>query len=205
MRCSPVLALVAGACLFSPLQAVEVGVLLDKQIGTTQGFGVGYLGRENQAEAANPKGFGIRVASTIIQVWKADLGIVGTYHPQAQANFIEDLSPNPPQHFGSFKVEYAALGAQLDWNRPVNLHLGGEVRREHLNNSGLGYSTDLTRPWFSAGLGYSFPLPGIKPIVRLEGAYALSHKSLGATWDQTDLLRAMASRYQISLYLGVRL
>jgi hypothetical protein len=161
------------------------------------------LGIENKQEASKQNGYGIRAAYTVVNVWAAELAITGTYHPQSKGDFIQDLSPNPPQHFGSYKTQYIALGAQLEWKRLIDLHAGVDVRQEKLSAAALDTSTHYTRPWISAGFGYSIPLSVVKPFVRLEAAYALSHKDLGGTWNEDDLLKAMAPRYQVGIYAGI--
>lgn len=204
----PVLGLFAASLLWAgPVQASEFGLLVDKQIGRSNDLGYGFAGGLDRQEAARLQGFGLRGAYTLGQVWGADFALHATYHPKAKADFIQDLSGHPPQTFGKYTVEYVALGGQLDWKWLGDVHAGLDVRREQLDyeprGGGSSPAVVITRPWVSAGIGWSFPAPA-RPFVRLEGAYALRQYDLTwNNWDFNDLLRAMAPRYQIGLYAGI--
>ncbi|MBP1772004.1 MAG: hypothetical protein H6P99_1167 [Holophagaceae bacterium] len=205
-------AFVALAC--SPARASELGILFDRQMGTTQV--VGYIhplgpsapGFPTKQEAVKGNGFAIRGAYTVMDLWAAEFSVSATYHSKVTGDFIVDVYPYPPQKFGKYDFEYVALGGQLEWKRLVDVQAGLDVRRERLRSDlaeGLITGTTIqTRPWASAGVGYSFPSPGLTPFVRLEAAYALTHHSLGSAWSEADRRRAMAPRYQVGIYAGVR-
>ena len=162
----------------------------------------------NKQEAVKPVGFGVRGGYTIANFWVADFSLAATYHPAVKDDFVQYLPPNSPQNFGKYKVEYLALGAQLDWKFLVNIHAGVDIRREKATaelTGGWSQGTTFTRPWASVGVGFSFPAPVVQPFVRLEAAYALRQNDLPSSGSNfEDILRAMAPKYQIGLYAGVR-
>jgi len=184
----------AGLSMFSA-KAGEVGLLLDKQIGDS------LLLTGGKADAASPTGFGIRGAFTVLDLKVAELGIAATYHPEAK----EDLKVNGAI-FGTMSNQYVAIGAQVDWKFLVNLHAGVDLRQEKTKMDALVYShsTTFTRPWVKAGIGFSIPTPIVSPFVRLEAAYALKTYSLPSLYSQDDFNKAMAPKYQIALYGGIR-
>ncbi len=200
------LVLITLAC--GPAQASEVGLLYDRQVGRTQVILPGAYGAPTQQEGVRPNGFALRGAYTLGHLAKADLALTATIHPEIQDGFIQDIYPWAPQHFGSFRTSYAAVGAQMDWNLGVDLHAGLELRREAfkavLGQGAFVYDATTTRPWASVGIGYTFSRPALRPFIRLEAAQALTHAGLGATWTMEDLLRFMAPRYQVGLYTGIR-
>jgi hypothetical protein len=191
----------AGLSMFSA-KAGEVGLLLDKQVGASQdipGSGYGF-------DSVKPSGIGIRGAFTLLDLKVAELGLTGTYHPEASGDLVMG-----PIKLGKFKEQYVAIGVQADWKFLVNLHAGLDLRRESLKSeiSIAGYSvrsstTTVTRPWLSAGIGFSVPMPVVSPFVRLEAAYALKTYSLSEDGSDDDFNKAMAPKYQIALYGGIR-
>jgi hypothetical protein len=191
------MALICTGLAFSSAQAHEVGILLDKQFGSAQAI-AGLT-----ADAARPTGAGLRGAYTLLNLGVAEVGVSGTYHFEAK----DDLTVNG-YHLGNFSNQYWAIGAQADWKLLLNLHAGLELRREKADSDGgllLGdASTTFTRPWISAGVGFSFPLPVVSPFVRLEAAYALQTYSVSENSSFDDVRKAMAPKFQIALYGGIR-
>lgn len=182
----------------SPVRAGELGLLVDKQIGTSQAFNA------YDFDAAKPSGYGIRGAYTVLDLKAAEVGVTATYHPACRTDLIVNGTNG-----GRFGEEYLAIGAQVDWKFLVNLHAGVDLRRERLTTEstpGIGDgSTTYTRPWIRAGIGYSIPSPAVSPFVRLEVAVPTTRPSGLGTNPSADAFRkAMASRYQVGLYGGIR-
>lgn len=191
-------AVVAVGLAALPARASELGLLVDKQFGSSQAFG------SYDFDAARPTGYGIRGAYTVLDLKVAEVGLTATYHPESRTDLINNGS-----HVGKFNNEYMAVGAQVDWKFLVNLHAGVDIRREKLTTEGTSYggagSTTYTRPWIKAGIGFSMPTPVVSPFVRLEVAVAATKQgSLGATPSADEFRKAMAPDYQIGLYGGIR-
>jgi hypothetical protein len=192
---------VAGICAglaMLPAQASELGLLVDKQVGTSQAFGT------HNFDGCKPSGYGIRGAYTVLDLSVAEVGLTATYHPESKSDLVRNGSNS-----GRFNDEYMAIGAQVDWKLLVDLHAGIDLRRERLTTeSAPGFSdgsTTYTRPWIKAGIGYSVPTPAVSPFVRLEVAMAATKQgSLGANPSADDFRKAMAPEYQIGLYGGIR-
>lgn len=211
------LTLVAASVAVLPATASEVGILVDKQIGQSITIPVS-VGLDTKLNSVSPTGFGIRGAYTLLDLKVIELGVAATYHPKAEADLEGGLGP-VTIHGGKAGGEYMAIGAQVDWKFLVNLHVGLDMRREKISNdaidwtvNGIGSSrlaeagdTTITRPWLKAGIGFSIPLPVVSPFVRLEAAYALKNYSVpSALYNADDVRKAMAPKYQIALYGGIR-
>lgn len=194
-------ALVSATFLAIPAQAHEVGLLIDKQFGSSQTVLIGT--DVINFEAVKPTGFGIRGAYTLLNLKVAELGITATYHPSAK----DDLKVNGAK-VADFENEYFAIGGQVDWKFLVNLHAGVELRHEKLSVKNSVYGTNdsatQTRAWVTAGIGFSVPMPVVSPFIRLEVAYATSNADLPATYSGSDFDKILAPKYQIALYGGVR-
>lgn len=191
-------AAVAVGLLALPIQASELGLLIDKQVGVAQAFS------GQNFDATKPNGYGIRGAYTILDLKVAELGLTATYHPQTKTDLVYNGN-----NVGKFNDEYLAVGAQVDWKFLVNLHAGLDIRREKLTTEGASLagagSTTYTRPWVKAGIGFSLPTPVVSPFVRLELAMATTKQgSLSNASSQDDIRKAMAPEYQIGLYGGIR-
>lgn len=191
-------AVVAVGLAALPARASELGLLVDKQFGTSQAFGA------YDFDAAKPSGFGIRGAYTVLDLNVAEVGLTATYHPKNKTDLVMNGS-----NAGKFNDEYLAVGAQVDWKFLVNLHAGLDIRREKLQTEGNSVvgagTTTYTRPWIKAGIGFSMPTPVVSPFVRLEVAMATTKQgSLGANPSADEFRKAMAPEYQIGLYGGIR-
>jgi hypothetical protein len=198
--------IVAGLVLLGisslPASAGEVGLMVDKQIGTVQAVQAGNGlsgGMAGSFEAVSPTGVGVRLGYTLLNLEVLELGVIGTYHPSVHSNLVLPGLPT-----GTYTNQYAAIGIQADWTFLLNLHAGMEYRAEKLTASinNVTDSVDYYRPWMNAGIGLSLPLPVVKPFVRLEVAVPMT-KQTGTT-TSTDLIKALAPSLQVSLYGGIR-
>lgn len=189
-------ALASAALAVVPVNAAEVGLLLDKQFGKAQAItaipGAKY-------DAVSPTGFGIRAGVSILDLKVAELGLTATYHPKAEG----DLELNGVK-LGKYGSEYIAIGAQVDWKFLVNLHAGVDLRREKYTTDVLGVkeSNTATRPWVKAGVGFSVPTPVVSPFFRLEVAVAATKEDKVDSPD--NFRKAMAPEYQVGIYGGIR-
>lgn len=196
-------ALASAALAVVPVNAAEVGLLLDKQFGKAQAVTAGVAGKY---ESVSPTGFGIRAGVSILDLKVAELGLTATYHPKAEG----DLEYNSGK-IGKFGTEYIAIGAQVDWKFLVNLHAGVDLRREKYTSDVVGVGKDsstVTRPWVKAGIGFSVPTPIVSPFFRLEVAVAASKDD--KTVDSYSVAvtentrKALAPEYQVGIYGGIR-
>jgi len=192
----------AAPCLHA--SSLEVGVMIDKEVGKAQVLAAGANGTQATAAGANsvsPSGLGLRVAYNFLDIHLASIGAVVNYHPKAQG----DLTlPAPAGTVGKYGNQYNSIGVQVDWKFLINLHAGVDYRSEKLTTTGLvgSDSTTLNRPWATVGVGFSAPMPIVSPFVRLEVAAPLSTSSNGN--NQDDFRKAMAPSLQVALYGGIR-
>jgi len=197
------IAIVAASLSVSSAHAAEVGLLLDKQIGQSPDFYFADFQRGGKIvslDSVGLTGFGLRGAFTVLDLKVAELGFAATYHPEAKADLKGDGAK-----CGTVSTQYIAIGAQVDWKFLVNLHAGVDLRQEKTKTEfGHKSSTTFTRPWVKAGIGFSIPTPIVSPFVRLEAAYALTTYRLGGDFSDDDFNKAMAPKYQIALYGGIR-
>ena len=194
-------ALASAALAVVPVNAAEVGLLLDKQFGKAQAI---TAFPSNKYDAVSPTGFGIRAGVSILDLKVAELGLTATYHPKAEG----DLEHPVLGKIGKFGTEYIAIGAQVDWKFLVNLHAGVDLRREKYTSDVVGVgkeSNTVTRPWVKAGVGFSVPTPVVSPFFRLEVAVAASKDDKTVDVTVTDNTRkALAPEYQVGIYGGIR-
>jgi hypothetical protein len=192
-------------CALAPLTVraggLEVGILLDKEVGKAQaltGAASGGL-RTGNYDSVGPTGVGFRAAYTFLDLKIAGLGAAVTYHPKCEG----DLKYNGST-LGKFGNEYSSVGLQADWKFLINLDAGVDYRFEKLTTSlnGASDSTTLNRPWVRAGVGFSAPLPVVSPFVRLEVAAPLTTPAKGDGPD--EFRKAMAPSFQVALYGGIR-
>jgi len=198
MKKLTVIALAIVGAIALPAQAHEFGVLFDQQIGTSQNNGGTDVGM------TKPRGVGIRGAYTLLDLAAAEIALTGTWHSEAK----DDIDRKPGGGYDRGAFEYAAIGAQADWKFLLNLNAGLELRREKVTleqrNGGASEDHSFTRPWARAGIGWSLPFPVISPFLRVEAAYALTHDNLPANASNSDFAKAIAPRYQVGLYGGIR-
>jgi hypothetical protein len=178
-----------------PVQAGELGLILDKQIGKAQALTAG-----GSYDAVSPTGVGVRAGFTFLDLKVAELGLALTYHPKAEGDLIFRGT-----NIGKFGNEYIAVGVQADWKFLLNLHAGVDMRSEKLTSTsiaGVKDSTTYTRPWVKAGIGFSVPTPVVSPFVRLEVAVPVTKEDKTVAPD--DVRKALAPSLQVALYGGIR-
>ncbi|WP_306597953.1 hypothetical protein [Geothrix sp. 21YS21S-2] len=194
-------ALIALAPATAHAGGLELGLLLDKQVGKAQALTAPSNGlKAGNYDSVGPTGLGFRAAYTFLDLKIAGLGAAVTYHPKAEG----DLKLGSAT-LGKYGSEYSAVGLQADWKFIINLNAGIDYRFEKLTTSGPGLPTETTnlgRPWVRAGLGFSAPLPVVSPFVRLEVAAPLSTPAKGD--GNEEFRKAMAPSFQVALYGGIR-
>ncbi|BDU71140.1 hypothetical protein [Mesoterricola silvestris] len=180
---------------------LEVGLLVDKQVGKAQTLAAPSNGlKAGNYDSVGPTGVGFRAAYTFLDLKIAGVGAVLTYHPKAEGDL--KLGSN---NLGKFGSEYSSVGLQADWKFIINLNAGIDYRFEKLTTSGPGLPSETTnqgRPWVRAGVGFSAPLPVVSPFVRLEVAAPLSTSSKGDSNE--EFRKAMSPSFQVALYGGIR-
>jgi hypothetical protein len=181
---------------------LEVGILLDKEVGKGQALASAANGLPAGGyDAVSPTGTGFRAAYTFLDLKIAGLGAAVTYHPKVQGDLVANGTT-----IGKYGNEYVAFGLQADWKFLVNIHAGVDYRSEKLTTAPAGFpteSTTLTRPWATVGLGFSAPMPVVSPFLRLEVAAPLSTPASKGD-NNEDFRKAMAPSLQVALYGGIR-
>ncbi|WP_028311262.1 hypothetical protein [Derxia gummosa] len=186
----------AGATAL-PASAHELGLLLDQQFTPSQDGGGTHVG------FIKPHGVGLRGAYTLVNLGVAEVGITGGWHDKVS----DDIASAPSAAWNRASFGYTSLGVQADWKLLVNLNAGLELRREVVTldrAAGGSEDHDFTRPWARVGFGWSLPTPVVSPFLRFEGAYALTRDSLPANAGGSDFAKAVAPRYQVGVYGGIR-
>lgn len=177
-----------------PAFSGEAGILASKLVGQAQTVaGAGHY------DDASPNATGFRVGWSLVNLKVVELSVNATYLPKSEANL--KLSGTK---IGTYGVEYAAVGAQVDFKVLVNLNFGAEVRQERLSWDLGGAKSDTTqsRPWFRGGFGFSIPTPFLSPFVRLEVAVPASKED--RTGTTAEIQKALAPRAQFGIYVGTR-
>ncbi len=178
------------------LASGELGILLNKQLGQAQSTSVPYLGRTGSIDAVSPTGMGFRAGFSLINLKVAELGLEATYHPKAEGDVVLAGTGTGQR----FSTEYLALGAKVEWKFLLNLYGAMEIRSERLS---LGPErVTYSRPWIKAGIGTTLPLPLLTPTFRLELAMQTVRDE--KTGSASELAKALAPRFQVGLYAGVR-
>lgn len=197
MICSAMV-VVAGLAAM-PASAVEVGLLLDRQMGKAQTASSAITGSTSTSfEGVTLNSAGIRVGVPLLDLGPASIQLSGTYHPQVRSDFVVG-----GKKVGSVGNEYYAAGAEATWKFLVDVNAGLDFRYEKLQILyGGRTNATLFRPWIRAGVGMNLPLPILKPFVRLEAAMPVTKKDDKNNWDQ--FTKATAPEFQLGLYGGIR-
>jgi len=104
-----------------------------------------------------------------------------------------------------FRESYAGLGVRLANHLLVDWSVGVEARAERLRLAAPGgtLGTTLTRPWAEASVGFTFPMPLIKPFVAVSWALALSKAGGDGSFD-AKLVQSMAPKAELAMQGGIR-
>ncbi len=182
-----------------PLNAGELGLLVDKQFGKAQAAN---FGGSRDYDAISPTGLGIRGAFDVLDLKVAALQLNATWHNKSTG----DLSASGTK-YGELDNQYWAAGAMVNWKLLVNVGAGVEYRSEKqtwrttLPVVGNGDNTH-GRTWARVNLGFSIPTPVVSPFFALEVAAPLSKKD--STAVPSDFAEANFPQVQIGIYGGIR-
>ncbi len=102
-----------------------------------------------------------------------------------------------------FRHSHTSLGAMLNFKAMIAVGAGLEYRMEKLKTS-YGRSTTYGRPWIRAHAGYAIPSPLLKPFIGLEVAAPITSTEVDANPSDENALRALAPKFQVGVYGGIR-
>jgi len=182
-----------------PATAMELGLLVDKQVGEAQtaAFGTG-----QKYDAVSPTGLGIRYGFDVLDLKVAALQLNATWHNKTTGDLTYGGTKT-----GELDNQYWAAGAMVNWKLLVNVGAGVEYRSEKLTwRSSLpafgNGDTTQGRAWAKVNIGFSIPTPVVSPFFALELAAPLSKSN--ATSTPKDFTDALAPQAQIGIYGGIR-
>jgi hypothetical protein len=152
---------------------------------------------------------GLRLGRSLLDVGPLLLQVTGGYQADATQNekVTQNASPLPgptpaaTHSTTDYKTGHFSVGAMATLKSFVSVGAGVEYRFEKLQMDGV--STTYSRPWGRLDVGISFPTTVLKPFICLEAAVPLSSQSMTLT-DSESNLKALAPKFQVGLYGGIR-
>lgn len=211
MRIWPVALALLTLTAFTPLSAQdwEAGLLVANQTYPSLTINMVSAG-SYRLQPGSKTITALRAGRTVLELPGGSLQVSAMFQPFTTATGRVNLTSSTVVQ-GSLRTQQFGLGAMYYFTTPVALGAGLDVRAERLAATtqfpgGSGSSAvNLVRPWARANAGYAFSTAsGVKPFIKLELAAPLVHRSLNTnTFSDTDLVAAMAPRFQGGIYLGV--
>ena len=174
-----------------------------------------FLGQNNYKSVSGVSPDTKTVAAARLGISIVDLGpalfefTVG-FQPKAKSDFNVNGGANSVASYGD---QYWSAGLMFNFKAFVAVGAGIEYRGEKLTMEGAGTSnpsTNYGRPWARVNVGFSFPLPIVKPFVGVEAAMPLTTASAPANYgftsssDTDGSLKAHAPNFQVGVYGGIR-
>lgn len=160
------------------------------------------------------KGYGLRYGQTVARVWDARLDVEGTWQIRTSGAdiFVNGVNANSPTQTLEMSHESMGLGASLTWTKVVDFGGALEVRHEDTTLKITSPAGDygrlaygVTRPWFSARVGYTFATAALRPFVALEYALPLSKNSGGDNLSfGYDVARKLMPKDELAFSAGLR-
>lgn len=145
-----------------------------------------------------PAGVTLRYGRDLIGLGPAQLQFQAGYHSQTTA----DIKTNGTTTSELKNTGYS-LGLQAQWRMGVVLGAGAELRAERLKAEGMGSTTQI-RPWLTGRVGFSVPLPVVKPVFGLEVAVPVTKKNADSSSSDEDVLKRISPNFEVSVYGGIR-
>jgi len=196
---------------FTPLSAQdwEAGLLVANQTYPTLNINMVSAG-SYRLRPGSKTITALRAGRTVLELPGGSLQVSAMFQPFTTATGRVNISRSNIVQ-ANFRTQQFGLGAMYYFKTPVALGAGLDVRAERLAASTrfLGVSNsaavNLVRPWARANAGYVFtPSPDVKPFIKIELAAPLVNRRLNTSrYSDTDLVAAMAPRFQGGIYLGV--
>jgi len=183
-------------------QDYEVGVFLGQNTYKSQTILGTELKPETKTVAAARLGF------SIVDLGPALFEFTVGYQPKAKTA-MDANGANTGLDYGD---QYWSAGLMFNFKAFVAVGAGVEYRGEKLTleGPGLNQSTNYGRPWARVNVGFSFPLPIVKPFVGVEAAMPLASTSAPANYgygpgaDTDASLKSHAPSFQVGVYGGIR-
>ncbi|BDU76115.1 hypothetical protein [Mesoterricola sediminis] len=195
------------AAMFLPLLVVlplsantwEAGVFIGQQSFRSQNVTLG--GNTFSGDVDNKVTYGFRVGRSVLDFGPALLEVTAGFQPESRANATIRIN-GAPFGTGEYKTQHFSIGAMANLKAFVALGAGVEYRFEKLDTGSA--STTYARPWIRVNAGIAIPSPVVKPFVGVEAAVPVTSKSVDATSPEEDQIKALAPKFQIGLYAGIR-
>ncbi|HET8900590.1 MAG TPA: hypothetical protein VFM84_01525 [Holophagaceae bacterium] len=192
----------ALASLPACAQDFEAGVFLGQNTYKSQTILGTELKPETKTVAAARLGF------SIVDLGPALFEFTVGYQPKAKTA-MDANGANTGLDYGD---QYWSAGLMFNFKAFVAVGAGVEYRGEKLTleGPGLNQSTNYGRPWARVNVGFSFPLPIVKPFVGVEAAMPLASTSAPANYgygpgaDTDASLKSHAPSFQVGVYGGIR-
>ena len=194
----------ALASLPACAQDYEVGVFLGQNTYKSQTI----LGNEFKPETKTVAA--ARVGFSIVDLGPALFEFTLGYQPKAKTPFDVNGGANSSAQYGD---QYWSAGLMFNFKAFVAVGAGIEYRGEKLTMEGPATSNPSTtygRPWARVNVGFSFPMPIVKPFVGVEAAMPLASTSVPANYgftpasDTNSSLKSNAPSFQVGVYGGIR-
>lgn len=180
-------------------QDYEVGVFLGQNTYKTQTISGTELKPETKTVAAARLGF------SIVDLGPALFQVTVGYQPKVKTTLDAD-GVGTPLDYGH---QYWSAGLMFNFKAFVAVGAGVEYRGEKLSLEGPGMNQSVTygRPWARVNVGFSFPLPLVKPFVGVEASAPLTSASVSDAEylsDPDKALKSHAPSFQVGVYGGIR-
>jgi hypothetical protein len=211
MRIWPMALALLTLTAFTPLSAQdwEAGLLVANQTYPSLNINM-VSGGSYRLRPGSKTITALRAGRTVLDLSGGSLQVSAMFQPFTTATrSLYFNSGNSLQM--NYRTQQFGLGGLYQFKTPVALGAGLDVRVERLAattqflGSSASAAVNLVRPWARANAGYAFSTAsGVKPFIKLELAAPLVNRSLNtSTFSGTDLVAAMAPRFQAGIYLGV--
>lgn len=180
-------------------QDYEVGVFLGENTYRSQTILGTELKPETKTVAAARLGF------SIVDLGPALFQFTLGYQPKVKTA-VEADGATTGLDYGH---QYWSAGLMFNFKAFVAVGAGVEYRGEKLSlvGPGVNQSTTYGRPWARINVGFSFPMPLVKPFVGVEAAAPLRSANVSDTEylsDPDKALKAHAPNFQVGIYGGIR-
>ncbi|HLO68779.1 MAG TPA: hypothetical protein VK188_17270 [Holophaga sp.] len=162
-------------------------------------------------EADSKVAYGFRLGRSIVDLGPALITITAGFQPETKTTLKYSGAIAPAYQVGNvtasapsvdYKTQHFSVGAMANFKAFVAVGAGIEYRFEKLEIEGT--STNYARPWVRVNAGIAIPSPVVKPFIGVEAAIPVTSKSLELSSSDEDFLKAMAPKFQIGVYAGIR-
>lgn len=187
----------------------EAGLFLGQQSYKSQSVSSGTT--SISVDGDSKFAYGIRLGRSIVDLGPALITITAGFQPECKTTFKATMTGAPAYQVGTaaasstspdYKTQHFSVGAMANFKAFIAVGAGLEYGFEKLEMDGT--STNYARPWVRVNAGIAIPSPVVKPFIGVEAAIPVTSKSLEMNSSEEDFLKAMAPKFQIGIYAGIR-